>query len=60
MTPQPCCECRDGEHENYTDVVKLILWKDPDQSRMPPKRGWVCSEHIEALAQDGYKITVVR
>ena len=48
-----CADCRDGEHENYTDDVRLVYVKDPDTSKMV-KRSYMCSDHVSQYLDDGY------
>lgn len=51
-----CCECRDGEHENYDDDVKLVTVRSEDgKLRL---RGYICASHWGMLAEDGYVIRV--
>ena len=50
-----CCECRDGEHENLTDDVKLVTVRDPDTKKLV-KRGYLCSDHIECYLLEGCEI----
>ncbi len=50
-----CCECRKGEHENYTDDARLVVVRDPQTGKIV-LRGYVCSEHEQAFRDDGYKV----
>ena len=52
-----CAECRDGEHENYTDDVWLCVCTCPEER---PYRAWLCADHREARADDGYTVKVLR
>lgn len=56
VKPHQCCDCRDGEHENYDDEVKLVTVRDPDK-RGFVKRGYICKEHRKDYAADGYEVT---
>lgn len=51
-----CIECRAGCHDNYDDNVLLCKIVDPDTRKMY-KRGYLCSEHRTAFADDGYEVT---
>lgn len=48
-----CCDCRDGEHENYDEKLELCYVKNPETGKMV-KRGWLCQEHREMYRSDGY------
>jgi hypothetical protein len=50
-----CCECRDGEHDNFTDDVRLYVVRDPEERRIV-KRGYLCSEHVQSKLLDGYEL----
>ena len=50
-----CADCRDGEHENYDDDVKLVMVKDPDE-RQFLKRAYLCGEHREMYAMEGCEV----
>ena len=50
-----CSECRDGEHEDYDDDVRLVTVTDPETGKRI-KRAKLCSQHREALADDGYDV----
>ena len=50
-----CAECRDGEHENYDDDVRLCVLRDPE-TRKIVKRAYLCSEHRVANDDDGFEI----
>ncbi len=53
MTKQ-CADCRDGEHENYDDDVKLVVVKDSENRLV--KRSNMCAEHVEMYLVDGYVV----
>lgn len=57
-TKRQCADCRDGEHENYDDLVKLTVVRDSDTNKLV-KRSYMCGEHREMYAQDGYTVTEV-
>ena len=48
-----CCDCRNGEHVNFDDDVRLTVVRDTDANRIV-KRGYLCSEHRTAYEMDGY------
>lgn len=50
-----CHECRNGEHDNYDDDVRLTVVRDPDTGQV--KRANLCEHHRVAAADDGYLIT---
>lgn len=50
-----CSECRDGEHEDYDDNVRLVTVTDPDTGKQL-KRAKLCGEHQEMHASDGYDV----
>ena len=50
-----CCECQKGEHPNYDEEVRLLMVREPDTGRLV-LRGYICGEHAEAFAQDGYTV----
>jgi hypothetical protein len=52
-----CADCRDGEHENYDDDVKLVMVKEPDE-RQFLKRAYMCNEHREMYVSDGYVVKI--
>ena len=48
-----CCDCRDGEHENYDENIELVYVKNQDTNKFI-KRGWLCREHRQMYEEDGY------
>jgi len=54
-----CADCRDGEHENYDDDVKLTVIKDPNTQKLV-KRSYMCGEHRTMYFDDGYSIYQVK
>ncbi len=50
-----CCDCRDGEHMNKTDDVRLVVVRDPDTGHLR-RRGYLCSEHRQMYREDGYLV----
>jgi hypothetical protein len=52
-----CADCRDGEHENYDDDVKLVMVKAPDE-RQFLKRAYMCGEHRDMYEGDGYEVKI--
>jgi len=50
-----CADCRDGEHDNYDDDVRLVYVRDPDTNKLV-KRSYMCGEHVEMYLKDGYDV----
>ncbi len=50
-----CCECHDGEHENYDNDVRLVTVRNPDTNLLI-RRGYHCKEHRKAAENDGYTV----
>lgn len=50
-----CFECRNGEHSNYDEDVRLTTIRDGKKIAM---RGYVCLSHRTAFEDDGYSLTV--
>ncbi len=50
-----CAECRDGEHDDYDEDVKLVVIRDPADSSFH-KRAKLCGEHRQMYADDGFQI----
>ena len=50
-----CYECRDGDHDDYDSDARMVTVTNPDGG--PPKRGRLCLDHREAMAQDGYEVS---
>jgi len=53
-----CIECKDGEHDNYTEDVKKYKVTEPDSNKQY-RRGFICSDHVDILLTDGYELTRV-
>ena len=53
MQSNICFECRDGEHENYDDLVKTTIVRNPETKRIE-KIIDLCDHHREMYLQDGY------
>jgi len=51
-----CADCRDGEHDNYDDELKLVIIRDPDMPGRMVKRAYLCEHHREMYAEDGYAV----
>ena len=52
-----CADCRNGEHANYDEDVRLTVLKNPDTGKLA-KRAYLCHEHREMYADDGYSLKV--
>lgn len=50
-----CSDCRDGEHDNLDEDVKLVIVREPETGRMV-KRAYLCGEHREMYSSDGYLV----
>jgi len=50
-----CADCRNGEHDNYDDDVRLVYIQDIDTGKIV-KRANLCKEHREMYQSDGYKV----
>ena len=55
MTERECAECRDGEHGNYDDDVKLVVIKNPDTNKIY-RRSYMCNQHRQMYEDDGYDL----
>jgi len=55
MTIKQCFQCRNGEHENYDDDVRLFVISDPDKQERT-KRGYLCGQHQMMAMEDGWNI----
>lgn len=55
MKTLQCADCRNGEHENYDDDVKLVMVRDPETGKLA-KRAYLCREHRQAYEDDGYTV----
>lgn len=54
-TIRRCCDCRDGEHDNYNDDVVMTIIRDSDTKKFV-KRGYMCGEHRQMYFDDGYEV----
>ena len=54
-----CADCRDGEHDDYTEDIQLTVVRDPDTNRLI-KRAYLCKEHRAMYLDDGYDIYRIR
>ena len=59
VTQKQCADCRDGEHDNYTDDVWLVFVRD-QKTKKVVKRSWMCSEHVSCYLDDGYEVEHIR
>lgn len=55
MKVKQCAECRDGEHENYTDQVDFCIVRDPETGKVI-RRAYLCTDHQAAFLDDGYEL----
>jgi len=56
MGVRRCCECRNGEHENYDNDVKMTVVRDPDTKKLV-KRGYICETHVMMYLEEGFLVT---
>lgn len=49
-----CADCRNGEHENYDNNIKLVYIRDGNRIC---KRAYLCQEHRNMYFMDGYSVT---
>jgi len=51
-----CCECRAGEHGDFSDVrEEIITVRDIDTNRIV-QRGRLCEDHIDMRLTDGFAL----
>ena len=55
VTMEQCKDCKDGEHDNYTDDVELAVIRDPETLKVISRKN-LCSEHWEMYLDDGYLV----
>jgi len=54
-TEKRCADCRDGDHANYDQGVRLVVVKDPDTGKLL-KRAYMCHEHRDMYEADGWTL----
>ncbi len=54
-TQKQCTDCRDGEHDNYDNNVKLVTVREIGQGSFL-KRGYICKSHRNMYTEDGYTV----
>jgi len=59
MTVKQCADCRNGEHENYDDDVRLVYLRDRETNKIV-KRAFMCNEHRVMYDQDGYEVKEIK
>lgn len=52
-----CKDCRDGEHENLDDDVRLVIVIDPDTHKIY-RRSYMCDNHRQMHLDDGYELLI--
>lgn len=52
-TEHQCAECRDGEHTDYDDEIRLVSVSAPGET---VRRIKACGDHRDMLAGDGYTV----
>jgi len=55
MKKKRCSECRNGEHDDYDDDIRLVYVRDPESNKII-LRANLCNEHREMFASDGYQV----
>ena len=55
LNTRRCCDCRDGEHDNYDEDVRMTVVRDPDNGQLA-KRGYLCEGHRTMYADDSYDV----
>jgi len=50
-----CADCRDGEHDNIDDDVRLVYVRDPDTKKII-RRSYMCDNHRTMYLMDGYEV----
>ena len=55
-TARECHECRDGEHDNYDDLVLMTVVRDQETGKIVG-RGYLCREHRDMHEEDGHDVT---
>jgi len=48
-----CSECRDSEHEDFDDSIRLTVVRDPETNKIV-FRGHLCGCHRDIRESDGY------
>ncbi len=51
-----CTECRNGEHEDYDDDIRVVVVIDPETGKGKGKKIRLCREHRTAMRDDGYSV----
>jgi len=57
MGQRQCADCRDGEHDNISDKVYLVVVRNPKTNRLV-KRCYMCVDHIDRYEWDGYEVII--
>ena len=60
MDIKHCADCRDGEHDNYDDDVRLVMVRDPDENNKLIKRSNMCDAHQNQYLDDGYTVKILK
>ena len=50
-----CADCRNGEHDNYDEDVRLVVIRDPETQKLV-KRAYLCDHHRQCYMEDGYEV----
>jgi len=52
-----CAECRNAEHTNFDEDVRLTIVRNPDTNRIY-RRAYMCNEHREMYHMDDFDVYV--
>ena len=55
MINRQCSDCKDGEHDNIDEDIKLVCVKDPVTKKIV-KRAYMCRSHQNMYENDGYEV----
>jgi len=55
MKKMRCADCRNGDHPDYDDDVRLVYMRDPETKKIV-KRAYLCKEHRDMYLDDGYEV----
>lgn len=53
MADKHCSDCKDGDHPDYDDNIRLVWVRDMDTNKLV-KRSYMCAEHRQMYSDDGY------
>lgn len=53
-----CADCRNGEHDNFDDDIKLVYVRNPETKKII-RRAYMCHSHRDMYADDGYEVKII-